>query len=207
MVFGVDRAGLVGNDGATHQGVFDLAYLKPIPNTAVLAPLDGDELARMMEWAEKVDFKGPIVLRYPRGGSGVEELKATSNDIVLGKGRYLSQGKEIAVVSIGAIGKEVQAALAQINTAITHFDLRFSQPLDRAALKEIMELHHTVITVEDGSLMGGIGEKIACMATSHNKVIRLGVDHCFVEQASQNDQRAQAGINAASIQRLIVDLL
>lgn len=207
VIFGVDRAGLVGNDGGTHQGVFDLAYLKPIPNTAVLAPMDGNELANMLDWAVVADFNGPIVLRYPRGGSGVVELQKSKGDITLGKGRYLTQGEKIAVVSIGAVGIEVQEALKQVETSITHFDLRFAQPLDTQALKEIITSHATVITIEDGSLTGGVGERIANMAESTTQVVCLGVGHHFVEQASQKDQRAQENIDAEAILRLFADLL
>ena len=182
VIFCIDRAGVVGNDGATHHGLFDLAYLRPIPNMVIAAPMNKEDLEAMMEIAK--DYQGPIAIRYPRGRSNVTP---TTTPVQLGKAVKLRDGNRIAVLSIGAIGQTVVEAIdsLQLTGQIAHYDMRWLKPLDETVLQEVCQQYQTIITVEDGVIDGGLGSAVA----EHlpKRLIRLGVRDQFVEHGSTKE--------------------
>jgi len=181
VIFCIDRAGIVGNDGATHHGLFDLAYLRPIPNLTIGAPMTGEDLKAMMRLA--VDFKGPIAIRYPRGRVAASE----TTKVEIGKAVCLKEGKDLAVLSIGAIGNTVAEALPK---GFAHYDMRWLKPLDTETLDYVGTHFKKVVTVEDGVISGGLGSAVLEYFadkgyTAH--VTRLGVNDQFVEHGSTKE--------------------
>ena len=188
VVLCIDRAGIVGNDGATHHGLFDLAYLRPIPNMLIGAPMVASDLRQMMHMAQGID--SPIAIRYPRGSSiDRDDLPA----VELGKAACLQQGSDVAVLSIGAIGNTVTAALAAMSPEererFAHYDMRWLKPIDREVLDTVSKQYSTIITVEDGVIQGGLGSAVAeyMGEKGQRRVIRLGVDDQFVEHGSTKE--------------------
>ena len=207
VVFCIDRAGIVGNDGATHHGLLDLAYLRPIPNMVIGAPMTAEDLQDMMTLAK--DYEGPIAIRYPRGrveelrDSGVQELRS----LEIGKGVCLREGNDakVAVLSIGAIGNTVVEAIdlvqelrsSEVQKQIAHYDMRWLKPIDESILAEVAEKYQTIITVEDGVISGGLGSAVAEFISDHStcktqnaslpRLIRLGVNDQFVEHGSTKE--------------------
>ena len=199
VVLCVDRAGIVGNDGATHHGLLDLAYLRPIPNLSICAPRDAEDLREMMTLAE--DMTGPIAIRYPRGRS----LSHTERQSVeYGKGVCLQKGKTTAVLSIGAIGNSVQAALAQLANGqeIGHYDMRWLKPLDDDLLHEIGKQYRQIVTVEDGMINGGLGSAVLEWMADHGyepHIVRIGVKDQFVEHGSTAELYKMLGLDAEGL--------
>ena len=152
VVLCLDRAGLVGEDGPTHHGAFDMAYLRPIPNLTIASPMNEHELRRLMYTAQLPD-KGPFVLRYPRGRGVLVDWKCPLEEIPVGKGRKLKDGKDIAVISIGPIGNKARSAIARAESesgrSIAHYDLRFLKPLDEELLHEVGRTFRHIVTIED----------------------------------------------------------
>ena len=209
----LDRGGLVGEDGATHHGAFDLAYFSCIPNMIVAAPMNEAELRNMLYTA--VNTPSPYAIRYPRGcGEGVEWRDKAFEMIPTGKGRCLKSGERVAVVSIGTVGNFAAEAIRRVESTtpnkIAHYDLRFAKPLDYALLDEIAAHFEAVITVEDGILRGGVGEAVAQYLNgkcSSIKVDLLGIDDCFVEHGTPAQLYAQCGYDADSIERKILEII
>ena len=199
VVLCIDRAGIVGNDGATHHGLFDLAYLRPIPNMTIAAPRTAEDLRAMMRMA--VNFDGPIAIRYPRGrvAQGVEsrEVLASTPGIVesVGKGTCLKEGKDFAVLSIGAIGNTVSEAISQLSTlnsklSIAHYDMRWLKPIDTEILDYVGTHFKKVVTVEDGVISGGLGSAVLEYFADKGydaHVTRLGINNQFVEHGSTKE--------------------
>ena len=189
VVLCIDRAGIVGNDGATHHGLFDLAYLRPIPNMTVGAPRTGEELREMMRLA--VDFKGPIAIRYPRGRAVVAE----TSKVDIGKGICLKEGTKAAVLSLGAIGNTVSEALEDRRLEIgdrkfAHYDMRWLKPIDTEILDYVGTHFKEVVTVEDGVISGGLGSAVLEYFADKGysaHVTRLGVNDQFVEHGSTKE--------------------
>ena len=188
VVLCIDRAGIVGNDGATHHGLFDLAYLRPIPNMLIGAPMVASDLRQMMHMAQGID--SPIAIRYPRGSSiDRDDMPA----VELGKAACLQQGSDVAVLSIGAIGNTVTEALAAMRPEererFAHYDMRWLKPIDREVLDTVSKQYSTIITVEDGVIQGGLGSAVAeyMGEKGQRRVIRLGVDDQFVEHGSTKE--------------------
>ena len=191
VVLCIDRAGIVGNDGATHHGLLDLAYLRPIPNMQICAPRTAEDLRQMMDLAEKME--GPVAIRYPRGRTAKgERLEAK---VQYGKGVKLRDGKDMAVLSIGAIGNTVADAIEAISIqhsaiSIAHYDMRWLKPLDEEILHEVGQQFKTIVTAEDGMIAGGLGSAILEWMADHGytpHVIRLGVNNQFVEHGSTKE--------------------
>ena len=210
VVFCIDRAGIVGNDGATHHGLLDLAYLRPIPNMVIGAPMTAKDLQDMMTLAK--DYDGPIAIRYPRGrtNEGDEAIRRLGNEakVTIGKGVCLRESKEakVAVLSIGAIGNTVMEAIGLLGerleakgeeARIAHYDMRWLKPIDESILAEVAEKYQTIITVEDGVISGGLGSAVAEFISDHStckaqnasipRLIRLGVNDQFVEHGSTKE--------------------
>ncbi len=213
VVLCLDRAGLVGEDGPTHHGVFDLAYLRPIPNLTIASPYDEHELRKLMYTAQLPD-QGPFVIRYPRGRGTQTDWKCPLEAIEIGKGRKLKEGTDLAVITLGPIGNEAAQALAeaekQTGKSIAHYDLRFLKPLDEAMLHEIGKRFSRIVTVEDGVLKGGMGSAILEFMSDNGyspTVKRLGIPDRFIQHGPVEDLRAICGIDKTHIYNTLIHFL
>ena len=198
VVFCIDRAGIVGNDGATHHGLLDLAYLRPIPNMVIGAPMTADDLCQMMILAK--DYDGPIAIRYPRGKANGHLGDEVKDKLLIGEGvclREATEGAKMAVLSIGAIGNTVAEAIELLGekakgdeARVAHYDMRWLKPIDEQLLKQVAEKFDTIVTVEDGVINGGLGSAVLEYMADHGytpKVVRLGVKDQFVEHGSTKE--------------------
>ena len=212
VVLCLDRAGLVGEDGATHHGAFDLAALRPIPNLTICSPMDEHELRRLMYTAQLPD-KGPFVIRYPRGGGVLKDWRCPFEEIQVGTGRKLRDGTDVAVLSIGPIGNEVAKAIKQISISpslhlsVAHYDMRFLKPIDETILDEVGRRFKRIVTVENGVRSGGLGSAVVEWMNDHGyqpQVIRLGLpDDRFVEHGTVAELQQLVGLDPESIIRTI----
>jgi len=203
VIFCLDRAGLVGEDGATHHGVFDLAYLRCIPNLIIFAPRNEVELRNMMYTAQ-LGLKFPIAIRYPRGRGITVNWKQPFSKIEIGKSEQLKKGKDLAVLSIGTISKNVISAIKNLN--ISHYDMRFVKPLHKKQLHIIFKSYQKIITIEDGVIKGGFGSVILEFAATHNykKVITtLGISDEFIDQGTTNELQKITSLSSEFIQSYI----
>ena len=190
VVLCIDRAGIVGNDGATHHGLLDLSYLRPIPNMQICAPRTAEDLKQMLTLAEKLD--GPVAIRYPRGRTNIQ---VSSTKVEYGKGVKLRDGEDVAVLTIGAIGNTMAEAIEAIShqkseISFAHYDMRWLKPLDEEILHEVGKKYQTIVTAEDGMIAGGLGSAVLEWMADHGytpRVIRLGVNDQFVEHGSTKE--------------------
>ena len=212
VTFCIDRAGLVGEDGVTHHGAYDLAYLSCIPGLTVSAPMDEHYLRHWM-YTSQLEGKGPFAIRYPRGGGVKVDWECEMKELPVGKGRRLADGEQLAVLSIGTIGNEVQQALAMLKEKgifVAHYDMIFLKPIDQAILEEVAAKYRHVITVEDGTVVGGLGSRVSQWMASRPQAPRitmLGIPDQFVHQGTVAQLKAQCGIDAASIYHSIESIL
>lgn len=211
VVFCFDRAGLVGEDGPTHHGAFDMAALRPIPNLTICSPMDEHELRRLMYTAQLPD-KGPFVIRYPRGGGELQDWRCPFEEIKVGTGRKLKDGTDIAVLSIGPIGNNVTRAIAELSNSesVAHYDMRFLKPLDETILNEVGRKFKRIITVENGVRNGGMGSAVMEWMSDHGyqpRIKRLGLPDKFVEHGSVCELQAIVGIDEESIKKAISEML
>ncbi len=210
VVFCLDRAGLVGEDGATHHGVFDIAYLRCIPNIIIAAPSDETELRNLLYTAQ-LDLKLPMAIRYPRGRGVKTEWETPFKEIAIGKARCLKEGSKIAVLSIGNMAQNAAKAIENIKTEqIGHFDMRFVKPLDEELLHSLFQKYESFVTIEDGTVVGGFGSAILEFASKHDykaKIRNLGLPDKFIEQGNINELQEIAKINVEYIEEEIVSLL
>lgn len=212
VTFCIDRAGLVGEDGVTHHGAYDLAYLSCIPGLTVSAPMDEHYLRHLM-YTSQLEGKGPFAIRYPRGGGVKVDWECEMKELPVGKGRRLADGEQLAVLSIGTIGNEVQQALAMLKEKgifVAHYDMIFLKPIDQAILEEVAAKYRHVITVEDGTVVGGLGSRVSQWMASRPQAPRitmLGIPDQFVHQGTVAQLKAQCGIDAASIYHSIESIL
>ena len=207
VIFCLDRAGLVGEDGATHHGVFDLAYLRCIPNLIIFAPRNEVELRNIMYTAQ-LGLDKPIAIRYPRGRGVTINWKQAFSKIDIGKGLQLKKGQTLAVLSIGAIAKNVNTAIKDLE--VSHYDMRFAKPLDDILLHKIFKTHKSIITIEDGVINGGFGSAILEFAAQYayqNNITLLGVPDKFIEQGTINQLQNIVGIDAEGIKNEILKQL
>ena len=211
VIFCLDRAGLVGQDGATHHGVFDLAYLNCIPNLRIFAPRDAIELRNVMYTAQ-LGLEFPLAIRYPRGRGYILDWQQPFTEIQIGKGQCLKEGHKIAVISIGTMAHNVSEAIAKSDyrDAIGHFDIRFLKPLDNNLLHHIFKSYERIVTVEDGTKIGGLGSSVLAFANTHNyskSVTVLGIDDEFIEHGTVAELMKLQGLDAASIQSKVDALI
>ncbi len=212
VVFCFDRAGLVGEDGATHHGAFDLSALRPIPNLTICSPLDEHELRRLMYTAQLPD-KGPFVIRYPRGGGELQDWRCPFEEIKVGTGRKLHDGSDVAVLSIGPIGNNVTRAIEQLKNenkelSVAHYDMRFLKPIDESILEEVGRNFKRVITVENGVIRGGLGSAVLEWMNDHGytpRVQRLGLPDSFVEHGTVKELMHIVGIDEEGIKKAILE--
>ena len=208
VVLCLDRAGIVGPDGPTHHGVFDMAAMRPIPNLTIASPMDEHELRRLMFTAQ-LPNKGTFVIRYPRGQGQLVDWKCPLEEVEVGTGRRMREGKNMAVLSIGPIGTYVEQAIDESNLDIAHYDMRFLKPLDNKLLQEVGEQFKTIITVEDGSRDGGMGSAVLEWMADHGytpRVIRLGIADNFVEHGTVEQLYEACGISKEAIKKVIYQI-
>ena len=215
VVLCFDRAGLVGEDGATHHGAFDMAALRPIPNLTISSPMDEHELRRLMYTAQLPD-KGPFVIRYPRGGGVLQDWRCPFEEIAVGTGRKLKDGSDVAVLSIGPIGNNVTEAIkrmqasgdkSQESVSVAHYDMRFLKPIDEQILEEVGKKFRRIVTVENGTKKGGLGSAVLEWMNDHGyhpEVIRLGLPDEFVEHGKVSELQKIVGLDEESIIKAIV---
>lgn len=210
VVMCLDRGGLVGEDGPTHHGAFDMAALRPIPNLTIASPMDERELRRLMYTAQ-LPGMGTVVLRYPRGRSEHRDWRCVLEPVTVGTGRKIHEGHDVAVLTIGPIGNEAERAISEVEaeTALTvaHYDMRFLKPLDENILHEVADRFDRVITVEDGVRCGGLGSAVIEWMADHGyspRVTRLGLPDRFVEHGSVAELRHIAGIDKDTIKEHII---
>ena len=208
VVFCFDRAGLVGQDGATHHGAFDLAALRPIPNLTISSPMNEHELRNLMYTAQ-LPYKGPFVIRYPRGRGVLTDWRCPFEELPIGKGRKLSDGQDVAVLSIGPIGNVVQKVVREFieeGKSVAHYDMRFLKPIDEDILREAGKCRR-IVTVEDGVVQGGLGSAVLEFMADHNlhpEVVRLGLPDHFVEHGTPDELYHLVGLDAEAIRQAIV---
>lgn len=211
IVICLDRAGLVGEDGATHHGAFDIAALRTVPNLTLASPMDECELRRLMFTAQ-LPGKGTFVIRYPRGRGSRTDWQCPLEEIEVGRGRRLREGTDVAVLSYGPLGVNVEKVidrLAQTHLALSvaHYDLRFCKPLDEALLQEVGERFQRIVTIEDGARAGGIGSAVLEWMSDHHftpAITRLGLPDHFVEHGSVPQLKALTGLDDDSIAKAII---
>lgn len=205
VVFCLDRAGLVGEDGPTHHGAYDIAYMRCIPDIIVASPMNESELRNLMYTSQLDLLKEPMVIRYPRGEGVMPEWQTPFQEIEIGKGRKLKDGKELAILSFGHPGNFVTKAIRELRTEgidPAHYDMRFAKPLDEAMLHEVFQRYRKIITVEDGTIKGGIGSAILEFMAEHKynaEVQILGIPDRYVEHGSPAQLHQECGYDAAGI--------
>lgn len=205
VIFCMDRGGLVGADGATHQGAYDLAYMRCLPNMVVSAPMNEQELRNLMYTAQLAEVRQPFSIRYPRGQGVMVNWQTPLQKIEIGKGRKLHDGDTVAVLSIGHIGNIAAQAISDLKKEgmhPAHYDLRFAKPLDEELLHEVFSTYKFVVTVEDGCLAGGVGEAVTAWMADHGymaRVKRLGIPDRVIETGTQQEQYEDCGFDKVSI--------
>ena len=212
VVFCLDRGGLVGADGATHHGAYDLAYFRCIPNMIVSAPMNEQELRNLMYTAQLKEC-GPFSIRYPRGNGVMLDWETPFEEIIIGEGRQISEGNEVAILSIGHPGNFTTKArenMEQNGYSIAQYDMRFVKPLDEKLLHQVFKKHNKVITVEDGCLQGGFGSAILEFMADYNyqaEVKRLGVPDDFIHHGTQAELWRECNYDSQAIEEAIQQLV
>lgn len=213
VVLCLDRAGLVGEDGPTHHGAFDMAYLRPIPHLTIASPYDEHELRKLMYTAQLPDM-GPFVIRYPRGRGVLADWRCPLEAIPVGKGRKMKDGSDVAVITIGPIGNEAEKAIQDVERececSIAHYDLRFLKPIDEEMMHEVGRSFKKVLTVEDGILKGGMGSAVLEFFSDNGYypvVKRLGIPDRFVQHGPVQDLRAICGYDCNGIYKTLMQLV
>jgi len=211
VIFCIDRAGLVGNDGATHHGVFDLAFLRIIPNMVVFAPLNGIALRNMLYTAQ-LGISFPLAIRYPRGKSDLKNLEHPFRTIKIGKGELVSEGTQIAVLTIGTIGNKIISLQKRFpKNKVAHYNMQFVKPLDTELLQSIFKYFDTIITLEDGCVKGGFGSAITEFSQEksfkNHTIIRLGIPDKFIQHGATDILFKSIGLDEDGLYTTITNLL
>ncbi|RED44470.1 1-deoxy-D-xylulose-5-phosphate synthase [Winogradskyella eximia] len=210
VIFCLDRAGLVGEDGATHHGVFDLAYLNCIPNLVIFAPSNAIALRNIMYTAQLgIDF--PIAIRYPRGRDHLLNWKMPFETLEIGKGICLKKGSSVAILSIGTVLKNVVDAIEMLDdkTSVGYYDMQFVKPIDETLLHEIFKSYQAIITIEDGTIVGGFASSVLAFANAHHykqSIVTMGIDDQFIEHATVHQLQQLQQLDALSIKKEIENL-
>jgi 1-deoxy-D-xylulose-5-phosphate synthase len=211
VIFCLDRAGLVGDDGPTHHGAYDIAYMRCLPNMVISAPMNESELRNLMYTAQLESTQLPFVIRYPRGQGVMPEWETDMKEITIGKGRRLKEGKDIAILSFGHPGNFAAAAIRDLrNDGVTpaHYDMRFAKPLDETLLHEALRNYQKIITVEDGCIEGGFGSAVLEFMSQHgykNDIKILGIPDTIVEHGTPKELQHECGYDADAIKKAVVD--
>lgn len=213
VIFCLDRAGLVGDDGPTHHGCYDIAYFRCIPNMVVSAPMNESELRNLMYTAQLDSTKQPFVIRYPRGEGVMPEWKTEMKEIKIGTGRKLKDGKDIAILSIGHPGNFAASAIRDLKTDglnPAHYDMRFVKPLDEALLHKALQQYEKIITVEDAAIEGGFGSAVLEFMAQHgykNDIRILGIPDKIVEHGTPKELQKECGYDAEAIKEAVVEMM
>ncbi len=213
VIFCLDRAGLVGDDGPTHHGCYDIPYMRCIPNMIVSAPMNESELRNLMYTAQLDSTKNPFAIRYPRGEGVMPEWKTEMKEIEIGKGRKLREGNDIAILSLGHPGNFAAAAIRDLkNDGITpaHYDMRFAKPLDEVMLHEVFSKFEKIITVEDGTIVGGFGSAVLEFMNEHNykaEIKMLGIPDRLVEHGTPKELHKECGYDAEAIKETVLEMM
>jgi 1-deoxy-D-xylulose-5-phosphate synthase len=213
VVFCLDRAGLVGEDGPTHHGAYDIPYFRCIPNLIISAPMNEAELRNLMYTSQLESTKLPVVIRYPRGEGVMPEWRTEMKEVEIGKGRKLKEGEEIAVLSFGHPGNFAASAIREVKQYginAGHYDLRFVKPLDEELLHEVFQRYTKIITVEDGTIVGGVGSAVLEFMAAHNyqaEVRMLGIPDRIVEHGSLKELHRECGYDANAIAETLRDMM
>ncbi len=201
VIFCIDRGGLVGEDGATHHGIYDIAFLRSVPNLIISSPINEHELRNLMFTAQS-DPQHPFVIRYPRGKGVLPIWRNKMVEIEVGKGKLLKSGSQIAMLSFGPIGNLTADAVSIASIEgmqVSHYDLRFVKPLDNELLHEVFKNHHTIVTIEDGTVVGGVGSAVAEFMLEHGysaNIVRMGVPDKIIEQGSVAQLRSECRLDS-----------
>ncbi|MEO7316439.1 MAG: 1-deoxy-D-xylulose-5-phosphate synthase, partial [Ginsengibacter sp.] len=212
VIFCLDRAGLVGEDGPTHHGAFDIAYMRCIPNMIVSAPMNESELRDLMYTAQLESTKSPFSIRYPRGQATKANWKTPMEEIKIGTGRKLKEGEEIAILSFGHPGNVAVEAIRDVareGINVGHYDFRFVKPLDEPLLHEVFSKYSKIITIEDGTVVGGFGSAILEFMNTHHytaEVKILGIPDHFIEHGSPKELYDEIGLDANHVAEAIRDI-
>jgi len=213
VIFCLDRAGLVGEDGPTHHGAYDIAYMRCVPNMIISAPMNESELRNLMYTAQLDEVQHPFVIRYPRGEGVMAEWKTPVQEIPVGKGRKIKDGTELAILSFGHPGNFVQSAIRTLRTEgvdPAHYDMRFAKPLDESLVHDIFAKFKKIITVEDGAVQGGFGSAILefMAANKYQSEVRvLGIPDTIIDQGTPRELQHEAGFDADSIAQAAREML
>ncbi|MEP2239186.1 MAG: 1-deoxy-D-xylulose-5-phosphate synthase, partial [Maribacter sp.] len=211
VIFCLDRAGLVGEDGPTHHGVFDISYLRCIPNLLIFSPLNEIELRNIMYTAQ-LGLEHPIAIRYPRGRGNLINWQASMEKLTIGKGQILKEGNKIAILTTGPIGNMASELIAELNqnNAIAHYNFPFIKPLDSVLLQEILQKFEHIITIEDGSAIGGFGSAVLDFANNIgiNKIIKIfGIPDAFITHGATEKLYKKSGIDKMSVKKYVQQFL
>ncbi|MCA6474659.1 MAG: 1-deoxy-D-xylulose-5-phosphate synthase [Chitinophagaceae bacterium] len=213
VIFCLDRAGLVGEDGPTHHGCYDIAFFRCIPNMIISAPMNEQELRNLMYTAQLDSNTMPFVIRYPRGEGVMPEWKTAMEEVEIGKGRRLKTGKDVAIVSLGHPGNFAQAAIRQLRTQgidPAHYDMRFVKPLDEELLHEVFSNYTKVVTIEDGTVVGGFGSAVLEFMNAHRynaEVTILGIPDRLVEHGTPKELHRECNYDAQAIEEAVLTLM
>ena len=212
VVFCLDRGGLVGADGATHHGAYDIAYMRCVPNMIVSAPMNESELRNLMYTAQ-LENMGPFSIRYPRGKGVQTEWKTAFQKIKVGTGRKVTSGNDIAILTIGHPGNFAQKAIDELKesgASIAHYDMRFVKPIDEIILHEVFSKFKKIITVEDGCLMGGFGSAVIEFMADQKysaEIVRLGIEDKYIHHGTQEELWEDAGFDVNAIVKTVKEML
>ena len=204
VIFCLDRGGLVGEDGPTHHGVFDIAYMRCVPNMIISAPMNEEELRNLMYTAQLCNH-GPFSIRYPRGRGVTIDWQLPFKELPIGKGRKINDGEEIAILSLGHPGNFVQEAIYKLPKNLpkpAHYDMRFAKPIDEEILHEVFKKFKKIVTVEDGVITGGFGSAVLEFMASNNyeaDIIRLGIPDKFIDQGTPAELYHECGFDSDGI--------
>lgn len=213
VIFCLDRAGLVGEDGPTHHGCYDIAFFRCIPNMIISAPMNEQELRNLMYTAQLDSNTMPFVIRYPRGEGVMPEWKTAMEEVEIGKGRRLKTGTDVAIVSLGHPGNFAQAAIRQLRTQgidPAHYDMRFVKPLDEELLHEVFSRYSKVVTIEDGTVVGGFGSAVLEFMNAHRynaEVTILGIPDRLVEHGTPRELHRECNYDAQAIEEAVLALM
>jgi 1-deoxy-D-xylulose-5-phosphate synthase len=209
VTFAIDRAGVVGADGPTHAGAYDISFMRCVPNMMIAVPSDENECRLLLNTA--YEFIGPAAVRYPRGSANGTEVTCQNECAEIGKGIIIQQGKDIAVLCFGPLLHSAQAALRQLNAesgvSLTLVDMRFVKPLDTALITQLAQDHQRIVTIEDNAIMGGAGSAVLEFIASQSlplQVTTLGIPDAYIDHATQSEQWAEMGIDTAGIKRTLL---
>jgi 1-deoxy-D-xylulose-5-phosphate synthase len=210
MVLCLDRAGIVGEDGPTHHGAFDLAYLRPVPDITISSPYDECELRRLMYTAAQPGM-GTFVIRYPRGKGSLADWHCPFETVEVGTGRKLTDGKDVALLTIGPLGKVMESVVedaAAKGVSVAHYDMRFLKPIDESILREVAENFKYIVTLEDGTVKGGLGSAVAEYMANNAyspKIKMLGIPDAFVEHGTPEQLYEKCGMDKKSVLSAILE--